>query len=242
MLRSTEEPNLYTAVTRVYNDGALADECRTPFGIRSIRFDASRGFFLNGKPAKLRGVCLHHDLGGLGAAFSVSALERRLRALKALGVNAVRCSHNPMAPEEYDLCDRLGLLVMDEAFDEWTGGKHKWIQGWNVGTPGTRGYHEVFEEWPVRFQDMVQRDRNHPSIVMWSIGNEIDYPGDPFGHPRGRDGLKPGMQDANLLPPIARRLVAAVKGMDGTRPVTQALADTLASNATGLANLLDVVG
>jgi beta-galactosidase len=88
----------------------------------------------------------------------------------------------------------------------------------------------------------VQRDRNHPSIVLWSIGNEIDYPGDPFGHPRGRDGLKPGMQDANLLPPIARRLVAAVKGLDGTRPITQALADTLASNATGLANLLDVVG
>ena len=242
-LWSTEEPNLYTAVTRVYADGALADEYRTPFGIRSIRFDANRGFFLNGKPEKLRGVCLHHDLGGLGAAFSASALERRLKALKALGVNAIRCSHNPMAPEEYDLCDRLGLLVMDEAFDEWTGGKHKWIEGWNVGTPGTRGYHEVFDEWAVRdIQDMVRRDRNHPSIVLWSIGNEIDYPGDPFGHPRGRDGLKPGMQDANVLPTVARRLIAAVKGLDGTRPVTQALADTRASNATGLANLLDVVG
>jgi len=242
-LWSTDDPNLYTAVTRVYADGALADEYRTPFGIRSIRFDANHGFFLNGKPEKLRGVCLHHDLGGLGAAFSASALERRLKALKALGVNAVRCSHNPMAPEEYDLCDRLGLLVMDEAFDEWTGGKHKWIEGWNAGTAGTRGYHEVFDEWAVRdIQDMVQRDRNHPSIVLWSIGNEIDYPGDPFGHPRGRDGLKPGMQDANVLPPIARRLVAAVKGLDGTRPVTEALADTLASNATGLANLLDVAG
>ncbi len=242
-LWSTDEPNLYTAVTRVYADGALADEYRTPFGIRSIRFDPNHGFFLNGKPEKLRGVCLHHDLGGLGAAFSAAALERRLKALKALGVNAVRCSHNPMAPEEYDLCDRLGLLVMDEAFDEWTGGKHKWIEGWNVGNAGTRGYHEVFDEWAVRdIQDMVQRDRNHPSIVLWSIGNEIDYPGDPFGHPRGRDGLKPGIEDANVLPPIARRLVAAVKGLDGTRPVAQALADTLASNATGLANLLDVAG
>ena len=242
-LWSTEEPNLYTAVTRVYADGALSDEYRTPFGIRSIRFDANHGFFLNGEPEKLRGVCLHHDLGGLGAAFSAAALERRLKALKALGVNAIRCSHNPMAPEEYDLCDRLGVLVMDEAFDEWTGGKHKWIEGWNVGTPGTRGYHEVFDEWAVRdIQDMVQRDRNHPSIVLWSIGNEIDYPGDPFGHPRGRDGLKPGMQNADVLPSVARRLVAAVKGLDGTRPVTQALADTLASNATGLANLLDVTG
>jgi beta-galactosidase/beta-glucuronidase len=242
-LWSTVEPNLYTAVTRVFAGGALADEYRTPFGIRTIRFDPNRGFFLNGQPGKLKGVCIHHDLGALGAAFSEAALERRLKLLKEIGVNAIRCSHNPMAPELYDLCDRLGLLVMDEAFDEWTGGKKKWIEGWNVGTPGTRGYHEVFEEWAIRdIEDMVLRDRSHASIVMWSIGNEIDYPGDPFGHPRGRDGLKPGMLDANVLPMIARRLVAAVKRLDGTRPVTQGLADTLASNATGLAGLLDVAG
>ncbi len=242
-LWSTEEPNLYTLVTRVYSGGDRTDEYRTPFGIRSIRFDSNRGFFLNGKPEKLLGVCLHHDLGGLGAAFSEPALERRLKTLKALGVNAIRCSHNPMAPEEYDLCDRLGLLVMDEAFDEWTGGKHKWIEGWNAGTPGTRGYHEVFDEWAVRdLRDMVLRDRNHPSIVLWSIGNEIDYPGDPFADPRGPGGLKPGTLDANLLPPVARKLVAAVKALDGSRPVTQALADIATSNATGLANLLDVAG
>jgi hypothetical protein len=132
---------------------------------------------------------------------------------------------------------------MDEAFDEWTAGKKKWIQGWNVGVPGTRGYHEVFEEWAIRdIEDMVLRDRSHASVVMWSIGNEIDYPGDPFGHPLGRDGLKPGMLSANELPLVARRLIAAVKGLDGTRSVTEALADTLASNATGLANLLDVAG
>ena len=242
-LWSIDAPRLYGAITRVFAGGALADEYRTPFGIRTIRFDANHGFFLNGQAEKLKGVCLHHDLGALGAAFSEAALERRLKSLKAVGVNAIRCSHNPMAPELYDLCDRLGLLVMDEAFDEWTAGKHKWVQGWNAGTPSLQGYHEVFEEWSTRdIQDMVLRDRNHPSIILWSIGNEIDYPGDPFGHPRGRDGLKSGMLAADLLPPTARRLIAAVKSLDGTRPVTQALADTLASNATGLANLLDVAG
>lgn len=242
-LWSTAAPNVYTLVTRVLAGGVAMDETRTPFGIRVIRFDANHGFFLNGKPKKIKGVCIHHDLGALGAAFSEAALERRLKALKELGVNAIRCSHNPMAPELYDLCDRLGLLVMDEAFDEWTAGKHKWIQGWNAGKPGLDGYHEAFAEWSTRdIQDMVRRDRNHPSVVLWSIGNEIDYPGDPFGHPLGRYGLKPGMLDGDVLPGIARRLIAAVKELDGTRPVTQALADVSASNATGLANLLDVAG
>ncbi len=234
---SLDDPRMYTAITR-----AGDETVRTAFGIRTIRFDANRGFFLNGQPMKLKGVCLHHDLGGLGAAFSEAALERRLRILKSLGVNAIRCSHNPMAPEEYDLCDRMGFLVMDEAFDEWTGGKHKWIQGWNAGQPGTRGYHEVFEQEADRdLADMVRRDRNHPSIVLWSIGNEIDYPGDPFGHPLGAR-YNPGMRDANELVPIARRLLSAVKLLDGTRPVTQALADSLASNATGLSDVLDVAG
>ena len=242
-LWSTATPNLYTVVTRVFADGAPADETRTPFGIRTTRFDANHGFFLNGRPEKIKGVCIHHDLGALGAAFSEAALERRLKALKDLGVNAIRCSHNPMAPELYDLCDRLGLLVMDEAFDEWTAGKHKWIQGWNAGTPGLDGYHEAFAEWSTRdIQDMVRRDRNHPSVILWSIGNEIDYPGDPFGHPLGRSGLKPEMLDGGVLPGVARKLIAAVKELDGTRPVTQALADVNASNATGLANLLDVAG
>ena len=242
-LWSTDEPNLYTAVTRVFAGAEAVDEVRVPFGIRTVRFDANQGFFLNGHAEKLKGVCLHHDLGGLGAAFSTTALERRLKTLKDLGVNAIRCSHNPMAPELYDLCDRLGLLVMDEGFDEWTAGKNKWIQGWNVGKPGKDGYHEAFAEWSTRdIQDMVLRDRNHPSVILWSIGNEIDYPGDPFGHARGRNGLKPGMLDANLLPLTARRLIAAVKTLDGSRPVTQAFADILASNAAGLAGLLDVVG
>jgi beta-galactosidase len=150
-----------------------------------------------------------------------------------------------MAPEFYELADRMGFLVMDEAFDEWIGGKRKWADGWNVGVAERRGYHEYFDEWGVLdVQAMVLRDRNHPSIIMWSIGNEIDYPGDPFTHPRGRQtsaDAQPGLS-ANLMAPIARRLLAAVKELDTSRPVTMGLADIDASNATGVADMLDVVG
>ena len=250
-LWSPDQPRLYTAVSRVYLDGKVVDEQRTPFGIRSFYFSADKGLVLNGRPLKMKGVCIHHDLGALGAAFFEEALERRLKRLQEIGVNAIRTSHNPMAPEFYDLCDRLGLLVMDEAFDEWIGGKRKWAEGRNSGPVARRGYHEAFETWGVRdAQDMVLRDRNHPSIILWSIGNEIDYPTDPFVHPRGRhdDSIPPDAPgkseflSANLMPAIARRLIAAVKQFDGTRPVTMALADIDASNATGVANLLDVVG
>ena len=249
-LWSPAQPHLYTAVSRVYLDGKVVDEQHTSFGIRSFYFSPDKGLVLNGRPIKMKGVCIHHDLGALGAAFFEEALERRLKTLQEIGVNAIRCSHNPMAPEFYDLCDRLGLLVMDEAFDEWIGGKRKWAEGRNTGAVARRGYNEAFETWGVRdAQDMVLRDRNHPSIVMWSIGNEIDYPTDPFVHPRGRrddsippDAGKPEFLSANLMPAIARRLIAAVKQFDGTRPVTMALADIDASNATGVANLLDVVG
>jgi beta-galactosidase/beta-glucuronidase len=238
-----ERPELYTAVSRVYADGTAADEYRTPFGIRNIRFDANTGFYLNGRPEKLKGVCIHHDLGALGAAFNEAALERRLKLLKQIGVNAIRCSHNPMAPELYAICDRLGLLVMDEGFDEWTLGKNKWVQGRNVGTPSHDGYNQAFDEWAVRdISDMVLRDRNHPSVILWSIGNEIEYPNDPFSHPRGRGGMRPNAPSADQLPPVARRLISAVKLLDGTRPVTEALADIDSSNATGLAGLLDVAG
>ena len=250
-LWSPDRPYLYTAVSRVYLDGKVVDEQRTPFGIRSFYFSADKGLILNGQPIKMKGVCIHHDLGALGAAFFEEALERRLKRLQEIGVNAIRCSHNPMAPEFYDLCDRLGLLVMDEAFDEWIGGKRKWAEGRNSGPVARRGYNESFEAWGVRdAQDMVLRDRNHPSIILWSIGNEIDYPTDPFVHPRGRHDNsippeasgKSELLSANLMPAIARRLIAAVKEFDGTRPVTMGLADIDASNATGVANLLDVVG
>lgn len=117
-LWSPDQPRLYTAVSRIFVQGKLVDEQRTPFGIRSFYFSPDKGLILNGRPTKMKGVCIHHDLGALGAAFFAEALERRLKSFKEMGVNAIRCSHNPMAPEFYDLCDRLGFLVMDEAFDE----------------------------------------------------------------------------------------------------------------------------
>ena len=249
-LWSPEQPRLYTAVSRVYLDGKVVDEQRTRFGIRTFYFSPDKGLVLNGRPIKMKGVCIHHDLGALGAAFFEEALERRLKTLQELGVNAIRCSHNPMAPEFYDLCDRLGFLVMDEAFDEWIIGKRKWAEGRNNGPVSRHGYNESFEEWGVRdTQDMVLRDRNHPSIVMWSIGNEIDYPTDPFVHRLNRvdasipvdPNAKPG-PSANLMPALQRQLIAAVKQFDTTRPVTMALADINVSNATGVADALDVVG
>jgi beta-galactosidase len=238
-----DDPNLYTAVTRLYVGDEQVDEYETPFGIRTFRFHPQKGFSLNGRSMKLKGVCLHHDLGALGAAFAEAPLKRRFELMKKIGANALRAAHNPMSPEFYDLADRMGFVVMDEAFDEWIGGKRKWVKGWNAGTPSQRGYHEVFEEWSERdVEMMVKRSRNHPSIIMWSIGNEIDYPTDPFSHPRGRDGFVEGTLSANLTVEIGRRLLATVKRLDPTRPVTLASADINASNATGLADLLDVVG
>ena len=204
------------------------DKCDTSVGIRTFNFDPVKGFSLNGQSMKLKGVCLHHDAGTLGAGVPIQVWERRLKLLKDGGCNAIRCSHNPPAPEFLDLCDRMGFLVMDEAFDEWTRGKHKWIVGHNVGQPGTDGYHSDFDRWADRdIRDMVLRDRNHPSIILWSIGNEIDYQNDPYP------------PNSAELPPIAERLIKDVKAVDTTRPVTAACA----SPTTNLfKKLLDVEG
>ena len=244
---SIDTPVLYSAMTSIYRGEELVDRLQTPFGIRTFHFDPNRGFFLNGKPTLIKGLCMHHDAGVVGAAVPEGMLERRLRLVKAMGANAVRCSHNPMAPEFYDLCDRLGLLVMDEAFDEWELGKRKWVEGRNVGTAERYGSSAFFDEWGVRdVQDMVLRDRNHPSIILWSIGNEIDYPGDPYAHPESFDPAVPpveeGSPSATRLPLIAPKLIAAIKKHDPTRPVTMALSNLPASNDVGLANMLDAVG
>ena len=177
---------------------------------------------------KLKGVCLHHDAGRWGPPCRFRYGKRRLKLLQDAGCNAIRTSHNPPAPEFLDLCDRMGFLVMDEAFDEWTEGKKKWIVGHNVGQPGTDGYHSDFDKWAdIDIREMVLRDRNHPSIIMWSIGNEIDYQNDPFP------------PNSTVLPPVAQRLIEDVKAVDTTRPVTAACAFP----ATNLfKKLLDIEG
>jgi beta-galactosidase len=241
-LWSMEEPELYQVRARLAGPSG-GDDVSTPFGIRSLGFDPNSGFSLNGVPVKLRGVCVHQDGGSVGVAIPAQVWERRLLALRALGVNAIRTSHNPPAPEFLDLCDKLGFLVMDEAFDEFTPGKNKWIGGWNVGVPSRFGYSEQFAEWSVRdIQDIVLRDRNHPSIIMWSIGNEIDGANDPFTDPVLGKDYRPGNPPATDMVKWGRPLVAAVKQLDRTRPVTAALANVEMSNAAGFAQLLDAAG
>ena len=242
-LWSLASPVLYTVRSRLSVNAAVVDETVTPFGIRTLRFDPDKGFFLNGTSTKLKGVCIHHEAGCLGAAVPEKVLERRLRLLKELGANAIRTSHNPPAPELLDLCDRLGLLVMDEAFDEYTPAKNKWLEGWNRGQSSRFGYAEVFKQWSVRdIQDMVCRDRNHPCIILWSIGNEIDYANDPFSHPVLGAEYRPENPPAKEIVSCARPLVKAVKELDTTRPITAARANVAMSDAVGFGELLDVDG
>jgi len=160
-LWSAETPCLYRLTTELIHDGETIDEVETPFGVRSVAFDSEKGFLLNGRQTKLRGVCNHHDAGPLGAAVPDKILETRLRQLKAMGCNAIRTSHNPFAPEFYDLCDRLGILVMDEIFD-----------GWHRKAEFDYGGEHFAEWWRRDLEDFIRRDRNHPCVVVWSIGNE----------------------------------------------------------------------
>jgi len=256
-LWSPDSPALYRLVCRASVDGRVRDEMAIPCGIRTFAFNAQTGFTLNHIPMKLKGMCLHHDAGALGAAVPKPVWRRRLEKLKTAGCNAVRTSHNPPDATLLDLCDELGFLVMDEAFDEWEGFKNKWWQGHNVYPPKHYGYADAFPAWHEQdLGDMVRRDRNHPSVILWSIGNEIDYPNDPYGHPLfqqvsgNNDANKPAQErlydpnkpNAGRLPVIARKLTSIVKVTDPTRPVTSALAFPELSNLTGFAQSLDVVG
>lgn len=216
-LWSVDTPVLYTLRTTVLDArGRAVDATDTPFGIRHIAWDADRGLLLNATRVKLLGVNLHHGGGPVGAAVPEAVWERRLQLLKTMGVNAIRTAHNPPAPEFLDLCDRLGLLVMDEAFDEWTHGKVEW------------GYHRYFAEWGERdLADFMRRDRNHPSVVLWSLGNEI------------------GEQHAAGGDTVLRTLANVAHREDSTRPVTTGndhiYADDGATTVAFL-ELLDVVG
>ena len=253
-LWSLESPYLYSLKTELLKDGKVIDSSDIPVGIRTLSFDADKGFALNGKNMKVKGVCIHHDAGALGAVVPEQVWERRLRKLKDLGVNALRMSHNPQAPAVYDIADRIGLLIMDEASDEWEFPKRKWIKGWNKGEPGYDGSYDFFEEWIDRdVADMVRRDRNHPSVFLWSIGNEVDYPNDPYSHPvlDGNNsaisqpmygGYDPEAPDAMRIGEIAKRLAKVVKGIDTSRPTTGALAGVVMSNETAYPEAVDVVG
>lgn len=211
-----DHPVLYRALARIIVAKTIIDDDLTPFGIREFHFDAATGFWLNGRNFKLKGVCLHHDAGAFGAAVPLRAWERRLELLKQLGVNAIRTAHNPPSPEFLDLCDRMGLLVMDEMFDCWTVAKNPY------------DYHLYFKEWSlIDTRDTVRRDRNHPSIVLYSAGNEI--------HDTPKE---------DLAKRILKDLVEVFHENDQTRPVTQALFRPNVSNDydNGLADMLDVIG
>lgn len=263
-LWSPFNPSLYTLKTYLSthelteennHEWYLADTKKV--GIRSIYFDPNTGFHLNGLSTKLKGVCLHHDAGCLGAAVLPNVWKRRLVKLKTMGCNAIRMSHNPHMPELYDLCDAMGFLVMDEAFDEWEGAKNKWSTGHNVYPPKHQGYFENFHDWHERdLMAMVRRGRNHPSIILWSIGNEIDYPNDPYCHPLflsmtgNNDHNKPTAElqyspnkpNAERLGVIATRLTSIVKHEDSTRPVILASAFPELSSQIGLFDSLDMIG
>ncbi len=213
VLWSVDHPYLYKAVTQVIKNDKVVDEYATPLGIRYFNFDADKGFSLNGKSMKILGVCDHHDLGSLGAAVNTRALERQLQILKAMGCNAIRTSHNPPAPELLDLCDKMGFIVMDEAFDCWEQGKK------------TFDYHLFFKEWHKKdLEAQILRDRNHPSVMIWSIGNEI-----------------PQQRDTSALR-IAPELAAIIHSLDKTRPITTANNDPSTRNKIIQSGALDLVG
>ncbi len=247
-----DSPYLYTLECELLTNGKTIDKTKTRVGFRWFDFDSNKGLKMNGNNLKIKGVCLHHDAGVLGAVVPEDVWRRRLINLKEMGANAIRMSHNPQAPVVYDLCDELGLLVMDEASDEWEFSKRKWVEGWNVGKPSYDGTFDFFEEWIERdVTDMVRRDRNHPSVFLWSIGNEVDYPNDPYSHPvlDGTTinqpmfgGYKPDAPDAMRIGKIAKRLAACVRSVDTSRPVTGALAGVVMSNQTEYPEAIDVVG
>ncbi len=245
-----DKPYLYTLTTRLDN----GDQSVVKAGLRTLEFSADKGFALNGQRMKVKGVCVHDDAGVLGTAVPKEVWRRRIMELKAMGTNALRLSHNPHAPELYELCDELGMLVMDEASDEWEFPKRKWMKGWNQGRPGYQGTYAYFKEWIDRdVADMVRRDRCHPSVFLWSIGNEVDYPNDPYSHPvldgNGTDftqpvygGYKPEQPNAERIGLIAQRLAKIVKDIDPSRPTTGALAGVVMSNETAYPEAIDVVG
>jgi len=215
-LWSTADPYQYKAVTQVLVNGKITDDYTTPFGIRYFNFDADKGFSLNGKPLKIIGVCDHHDLGCLGTALNYRALQRQLEILKGMGINGIRTSHNPPAPELLDLCDKMGFIVMDEAFDMWKIEKTRY------------DYHLYWDQWHRRdLQDQILRDRNHPCVFIWSIGNEIN---------------EQWNKNDSSGTVIARELAGIVRSLDTTRPITSAFNDPYPDNPLIRSGVFDLIG
>ncbi|WP_373986752.1 beta-galactosidase GalB [Duganella sp. BuS-21] len=207
-----QRPHRYLAVTTISRDGKTVDSDETPFGIRSLRFDAERGLFVNGEKIMINGVNNHHDLGALGAAFNVRAAERQLQILQTMGANAVRTSHNPPAPELLELTDRMGILVLDEVFDSWERKKTE------------QDFHQIFPEWHERdLRAMLRRDRNHPSVIIWSVGNEV---GEQYAGDAGAA--------------LSAKLVEIAHREDPTRPVTNAM--NYAKADMPMPATLDIIG
>lgn len=241
---SVDNPHLYTVVTNLYADGKQTDSYETPLGVRTFEFDAEKGFFLNGESIKIKGVCMHHDLGALGASINTRALERQLEILREMGVNGIRTAHNPPAPELLQLCDKMGFIVQDETFDMWRKRKT------------TYDYSLYFNEWHERdLTDHILRDRNHPSIFSWSIGNEV------MEQWTQADADTLDIMQANLLLNFTRdideseisdtlsvnslltiKLVNMVKELDPTRPVTAGNNETRTINHLLLSGALDIIG
>ncbi|MBO6189087.1 MAG: DUF4982 domain-containing protein [Prevotella sp.] len=243
-LWSPDHPYIYKVRTQVIAKGRVVDEVWTTTAFRDFRFDAKTGFWLNGKNMKLNGVCEHHDLGCLGAAIHEDALHRKLLKLKQMGVNAIRCSHNPPAPELLNICDTMGLIVMDESFDMWRRRKTQ------------NDYARYFDQWHERdLTDLVLRDRNHPCILMWSIGNEVleqwsDVQADTLtleqanlilnaGH-SAKELAKDGTKSVNTL--LAEHLAEIVRRYDTTRPITAGCNEPSPGNHLFKGNALDIIG
>lgn len=226
---SPQSPHLYTLRTELHVDGRLVDRYHTPLGIRSFHFDPDRGLIFNGEPMIMKGMCNHHDLGPLGAALWDDALERRLRMLKQMGCNAIRTAHNPPSPELLEMCDRLGFLVIDETFDEWRRGwayeDGRLVAGKENRGKARYGYHLYFDEWAKRdLTDHIRRDRNHPSVIMWSVGNEV-----PEAQRHGE------LETLKWLRDLCHRL-------DPTRPMSVGCNFIAGANETGFPEHMDVVG
>ncbi|GAA0880241.1 beta-galactosidase GalB [Algoriphagus jejuensis] len=222
-LWSPDSPYLYVLKTKIKVGNQIVDEVSTNIGIREFSFSSENGFSLNGVNMKLQGVNNHSDLGALGAALNDRVLERRLEILKEMGCNAIRTAHNPPSEVLLDLCDKMGFMVMDEAFDEW---KESWPFG-NKKNEGKveYGYHLYFDEWAeTDLRELITRDRNHPSVILWSVGNEIPDACFEIGAER------------------LKRLMEVVREEDPTRPITSGITHMHLANESGYASLLDVTG